>query len=150
MKRVLVAGMGIGVALVTGAGSCGTSTSKASSPAKTVATIPPVSPTTKATAPPTTAAPAAPATLLDVSGNGEKTTEPFTAKGPWHLKYSYDCANFGQSGNFAVEISGGDGLSDQGPNTEGMSGSDTNYEPKGGTFSLQVLSECSWHVVVTG
>jgi hypothetical protein len=98
----------------------------------------------------TTAAPAAPAKLLDVTGSGEKTTEPFTSRGAWRLQYSYDCANFGQAGNFVVEVKGGDGFSDQGPSTEGTSGADSNYEPQGGTFSLQVLSECNWHIVVTG
>lgn len=115
-----------------------------------VTTATPAATTPRVTTARTAATVPAARTLLSVSGIGEKTTDPFTAPGPWHISYSYNCSNFGQAGNFAVEVNGGDGFTDRGPDTSGMSGHDTNYEPAGGTYSLQILSECSWHLAVTG
>ena len=154
MRRVTAVGGAaiLVVVLATGAKACG-STPKASSAAVSPTTIAPVAATSAATSATAKAAPsttAAPSTLLDVNGTGDKTTDPFTAKGAWHINYSYNCAAFGQAGDFGILVQGGDGFSDQGPNTQGMSGQDSNFEPQGGTFTLQIISECQWHVTVTG
>lgn len=98
-------------------------------------------------------APAAMQTLLDISGSGSKTTESFTAAGAWNLIWSYDCSNFGSKGNFQVFIYDGNGnmsFDNSGVNQLGASGSDTDYYHVGGTYYLEVNSECSWHVTVKG
>lgn len=90
--------------------------------------------------------------LLKVKGNGAKTTEKFTAAGDWDLAYTYDCSNFGTQGNFAVLVYGDDGnlsLSNQGPNELGNKGNDVDHEHHGGTYYLDVNSECQWTIKVT-
>lgn len=90
--------------------------------------------------------------LLNVSGNGQKTTQKFTAAGDWDLAYKYDCSNFGQSGNFIVMVYGNDGnlsLSNDGPNELGMKGNDVDHEHNGGTYYLEVDTECHWSIKVT-
>jgi hypothetical protein len=96
---------------------------------------------------------AAPQTLLDINGNGSKSTEKFTTQGDWDLRYSYDCSSFGGQGNFQVYIYNGDGspsFANSGVNQLGASGSDVDHYHTGGTFYLVVNSECAWHVQVIG
>jgi hypothetical protein len=93
--------------------------------------------------------------LLDVSGNGAKTTNTFTAKGQWDLFYTYKCTgDFASSGgNFIVEVLGSDNapsLSNDGVDTLGTGGSDVTHEHNGGSYYLTVDSECSWTIKVTG
>ena len=52
--------------------------------------------------------PSTPQVLLDISGNGSKTTQKFTAGGDWDLSWSYDCSKIGMEGNFQVFIYNGD------------------------------------------
>ena len=95
---------------------------------------------------------AARAVLLSFAGNGMEQSRKFTAAGDWDLAYSYDCAKFGQSGNFAVEVMGDGGtpsLSNPGVNELGMKGADVTHEHNGGTYYLSVTSECAWTVRVT-
>lgn len=105
----------------------------------------------QATAP---AAPAAaPKVLLDIQGSGTKSTEKFTTAGSdWDLQYAYNCSNFGSRGNFIVSVNGGDGglSSNAGVNQLGASGNDVDHYHTGGTFYLEVNSECSWHIKVIG
>jgi hypothetical protein len=92
-------------------------------------------------------------TLLDVSGSGTKTTESFTAAGAWNLVWSYDCSNFASQGNFEVTTYDNGGQPDfsiNPVNELGASGSDTEYYHQGGTYYLEVDSECSWHIQVKG
>jgi hypothetical protein len=92
-------------------------------------------------------------TLLDLSGSGTKTTQKFTAAADWDLIWSYDCSNFGTSGNFQVMIYNGDGsLSTDNSlvNQLGSKDSGTEHYHKGGTFYLETNSECSWHITAKG
>ena len=86
--------------------------------------------------------------LLNIKGNGTKTTQTFTAAGAWDLSYTYDCSNFGaQQGNFIVYVYNSDGsmsFSNSGVNELGKSGSDVNHYHTGGSFYLTINSECSW------
>ena len=94
---------------------------------------------------------AAPSTLLDISGQGTKSTQKFTASGDWDLAYTYNCANFGSTGNFAVEITADDPTTLELPVDElGMSGASVEHYHDPGTFYLQITSECLWTVKVTG
>lgn len=106
-----------------------------------------------APAPTPAPAPAQPVTLLDISGSGSKSTQSFTtSSNSWELDYSYDCSNFGSQGNFQVYIQKDNGAFTDIPpvNELGSGGSDTEYYHEGGTFYLEVNSECSWHVTVKG
>lgn len=94
-----------------------------------------------------------PQILLDLSGSGTKQTQQFTAAGNWDLNWSYDCSNFGTQGNFGVTVYNKDGTPnfDNTPvNQLGASGSDVQHYYKGGTFYLDIESECSWTVTAKG
>lgn len=92
-------------------------------------------------------------TILDKHGSGQDRTRPFHVAGSWHLKWSYDCSNFGQTGNFQIYVqtsTGADAYPDDGPNKLGRSGHGKTYEPVGGHYYLDINSECKWHVKVKG
>ena len=107
--------------------------------------------TTKATASPTQAIPQ---TLLDLTGSGTKTTQKFTAASDWDLNWSYDCTNFSSgTGNFQVFVYQGDGtmsLDNAGVNQLGAKDTNVEHYHTGGTFYLEVNSECSWHITAKG
>lgn len=89
-------------------------------------------------------------TLLDVTGAGIKTTETFTVGNTWDMPWSYDCSGAGGRGNFIVTVMAADGHGSRnaGTNQLGASGQDTEHFHVGGTFYLEINSECSWHVTV--
>jgi cell division septation protein DedD len=122
-----------------------------SQPAKTD-TSPAPAPAAKA-APAPVPTPATPQVLLDLSGKGTKTTQKFTAASDWDLNWSYDCAAFGYQGNFQVYIYNGDGsmsFDNSAVNQLGMKDSGVEHYHKGGTYYLQVNSECSWTMQAKG
>ena len=97
----------------------------------------------------TTTAPA-PVILWQQSGSGIESGQQFTVppnvKG-WNEVWTYNCSNFGQSGNFATNINGYGSAADtddSGTNQLGMSGSGTDHYYDTGTFSIDVNSECDW------
>ena len=78
--------------------------------------------------------------------SGPQFTVPSTASG-WIEQWSYNCSNFGSTGNFITSITGyanAVGTTDAGVNQLGASGSGSNYYYDSGTFSIQVNSECNW------
>ncbi len=96
---------------------------------------------------------AAPQVLLDLSGSGSKSTQKFTAGGDWDLNWTYDCSNFGGKGNFQVFIYNGDGsmsFENSAINQLGSKDSGTEHYHKGGTYYLEVNSECSWTLQAKG
>lgn len=97
---------------------------------------------------PTTPAPPATKTVLHVSGNGIKTTQNFTTGPEWSLTYTFNCAGFGGTGNFAVMENGGTGSVLV--NALAAKGSDVTYQHgDAGTHSLEMNSECDWTITVT-
>jgi hypothetical protein len=95
----------------------------------------------------------APQTLLDLQGSGSKTTQKFTARGDWDLAWTYDCSSFGAQGNFVVMVYNGDGsmsFQNSALNQIGTKGSDVQHYHTGGTFYLDINSECSWSLKTTG
>jgi hypothetical protein len=100
--------------------------------------------------------PTVPATLpssgpvLSLSGSGTHNTETFTASGDWDLAWSYDCSAFGMAGNFIVYVYEGDVLSftNLPVNQLGTGGSGVEHYHSGGTYYLQIVSECSWKISV--
>lgn len=91
--------------------------------------------------------------VFSQSGSGITNTNPFRIKDSWRLHYSFDCANFGQSGNFAADIETSRGnpvLSDTGPNLLQLRGEGSSYEPRGGRVFISINSECDWTVSALG
>ena len=108
---------------------------RAATPTQTVSATRAVTPT------PT---PTAPQTLLNQQGSGTASTASFSAPKNWDLAWAYDCSGFGSSGNFEVDVQGN--LGPVGVNQMGTSGSGTEYYHQGGSYYLEVDSECSWQV----
>jgi hypothetical protein len=100
---------------------------------------------------------AAPTVVFMQSGSGAATTSSFHVQDEWQLAWTYDCASFGQAGNFIVQIAQppgdiGVGVTGyDGPvNQLGTGGSGVQSYHYGGTIFLEVNSECSWSIKVTG
>ncbi len=93
--------------------------------------------------------PAPQTTALSTSGNGIKNTASFNGTGHWRIDYTFDCHDFGQAGNFIIDVLDGQGNEvDAAANALAVRGSDTTYETYVGTASLKVNSECAWTVNV--
>jgi hypothetical protein len=112
--------------------------------------------TTPATTPPTTVAPYKPAVLQTETGSGGNTYPQFTvpaAASGWNIEWTYNCANFGTTGNFQIYINGfgaAADTTDSGVNQLGAGSSGTDSNSDTGTFSIEVNSECNWsYKVVT-
>ena len=96
---------------------------------------------------PTAASPAQPKVVLQVSGNGNKTTDSFTVSGKWQIAYTVQPATYvvfdafvypeGESTLYADVINAS------------KAGSDTSIEHQGGTYYLKVISGVPWSITVT-
>ena len=123
-------------------------------PAPTPKQAPVVTPTPQPTpvSQPTPApVPATPQTVLNISGSGSKSTQTFAVNDSWQMQWNYDCSSTGGQGNFQVFIFTGAGAmseDNEGVNQLGASGSDTEYYHAGGSYYLEVNSECSWNIKV--
>jgi len=70
----------------------------------------------------------------------------------WNLQWHYDCAQFGSTGNFIVNVTSSDGSDDisaagvneLGPGGDGIE----HYHADPGSKFLKVNSECAWTVNV--
>jgi len=79
-----------------------------------------------------------PHVLLDVEGNGIKTTQRFEAPDEWALVWTYDCSNFENNGNFIINVQGD--VDDLAANQLGSRGRDITYEHSGGNVYLSINS----------
>jgi len=90
-----------------------------------------------------------PLVALKLSGSGGKTTKTFTTSAEWTIKYSFDCKNFGQAGNFQIMSYTSGDLTGLPVNELAKKGSSTTYQHGDpGRHYLEVNSECSWHLEV--
>lgn len=132
----------------------GSAASNSGKPGSSIpATADNVSSSTAGTQKTTSKPPTEPKVLLDISGNGTKQTQQFTAAGNWDLTWSYDCSSFGAQGNFIVAVFNSDGsenFDNSAVNQLGAKGSDVQHYYQGGKFYLNINSECSWHLSVKG
>jgi hypothetical protein len=91
--------------------------------------------------------------LLSLTGSGTKQTQKFTTgSDDWDVAYTYDCSNFGGTGNFILTPTGEDGapsFTNTGINDLGAGKSDVTHYHHGGTYFLDINSECKWTVKVT-
>jgi Protein of unknown function (DUF2510) len=110
----------------------------------------------------TTAARAPAGPIFTQSGSGTATTATFKVPNNWDFAWSYDCSNWGSSGNFITEnwdyngaVSGNgnggatdldnQGVSQLGPGGQGVE----HYHSGGNTKYMKVTSECNWTLTVT-
>ena len=93
-----------------------------------------------------------PATFTSGQIGATGSSPQFAVSGAWTMAWSYNCASFGSTGNFAVSINqpSGDFTFDIGPNELGTGGSGTDSYTDTGVFNLSILSECSWSITVSG
>jgi predicted nucleic acid-binding Zn ribbon protein len=95
----------------------------------------------------------APTVLLNLSGSGSKSTQTFTtSSNEWTLQYAYNCSGAGGNGNFIAQVMSADGSMSGliGPNEIGAKGTDIENYHQGGTYYLEINSECDWKVQVKG
>ncbi len=85
-------------------------------------------------------------------GTDTHQTRLFRVNGSeWHIAWSYNCQSWGSKGNFSVEIHTRSGdLFNVAANQLGNVGRGTDYEHQGGTFYLDIDSECAWNIRVIG
>jgi hypothetical protein len=123
----------------------------------TTTTIPPTttSTITTTTVPPTTTTTLSNVTtVLSTGGSGDESLPQFTIPASarvWIIGWAYNCTNYGYEGNFITNITGygsAAGTFTLGQNQLGMGGSGADDYYNTGTFSIQVISECTWGVVV--
>jgi hypothetical protein len=86
----------------------------------------------------------------DFTGSGSSTTRQFRPPtGSWRIDYSFDCTNFGYTGNFMVSVyDGHNNLIELPVNALKKVGKGTSYVYHSGTFHLNVISECDWTISV--
>lgn len=130
-----------------------TTTDTTLAPVTTAAPDPAAAAATTVITKPTPVTAAAP--IFQMSGSGDQDTGSFHVPNEWQVDWTYNCATFGQSGNFEVSISQPPGkvginveANDDPINQLGMSGSGIQSYHYGGTVFLSVLSECDWTLKV--
>ena len=149
------------VLLLAAAGASGnTSKANPNASAAAVASQPSAAVTPAPTQAAATPAPtqAAAVTLLSLTGNGIKTSKSFSATGDSvDVVYTFNCASFGQTGNFQIMFYGaspfGPTMPDILANALALKGGDTTTEylnGASGPFHVEINSECAWAVKVVG
>jgi hypothetical protein len=91
-----------------------------------------------------------PVTFSSETTGSTGNPQQFSVGGTWTMSWTYDCTAFGSQGNFIVDINqpAGDDAEDIGPSELGTGSSGTDTYNDTGTFSLDVLSECSWSIAI--
>ncbi|HEY2331977.1 MAG TPA: hypothetical protein VGH94_08640 [Acidimicrobiales bacterium] len=93
------------------------------------------------------------ASHIDLTGTGTKALPKLAATGDWDMTWSYDCAQAGGSGEYAVRAyaeSGTADLADPPVKNTGPKGAGVMHYHQGGTKYLVVNSTCQWSVKVAG
>ena len=93
--------------------------------------------------------PVRPHVIARFAGSGIENTPRFRTSGTWLLRWSYNCANFGQPGNFAVledGEAGGVAVNELGTHGHGK----TYGYGDAGRHYLEVDSECHWSMKIIG
>jgi hypothetical protein len=154
---LLFVGVGIGAAVSTGSKPAPASTvtvAAAAAPAAAVAVT--------VTAQPASADPSQPSAgsgvLINFSGSNIRNSAPFIVNSSAvTASYSYDCSGFGGTGTFIADMISGSpsgGPYDDQPiaNELGSGGSQTTTvypQNQGGSYHLEVNSDCSWSITLT-
>jgi hypothetical protein len=144
--RWIVPGVFVVIAVIGGLAGCGASAgtdtaSGGSSPTaspKTHASKPSPKPVHKVS------------TLLKLNGSGIAKTQQFRTGSNWTLKYSYDCSNFGSSGNFSVTEYTNGQLNDVLVNELKAKNAGSTPVYDSGAHYLEINSECDFSIKVVG
>ena len=97
--------------------------------------------------------PAASHVLLDLVAIGDDDTDAFTSRPKdWQLEYVFQCWNFGRPGHFSIDIQRLDGSPThlQGVQEHAQSGVKSYVYTPGGSYRLDIRSNCRWRVKVSG
>ncbi|GAC1326870.1 MAG: hypothetical protein NVSMB17_00080 [Candidatus Dormibacteria bacterium] len=95
--------------------------------------------------------------LVETSGAGLGRTPIFTVAGPFTFNYQFECSTavarggFGTTGSFDATIrdpGGADAFEGQEVFDQGSAGLNSRVYPSGGTYYVDIGSECNWHVSV--
>jgi hypothetical protein len=88
-----------------------------------------------------------PHTVAVFSGSGIENTPRFTVPATWKLAWQYNCASFGQAGNFQVYEDGTSGRVNVNELGKGGHGATFGYSDAGSHY-LEVNSECRWRLKI--
>jgi hypothetical protein len=91
--------------------------------------------------------------LLDLVGLGDDDTDSFKSHPQdWRLEYVFQCWNFGRPGDFRIDIQRPDGSPTllQGVQEHARSGVKSYVYTPGGSYRLDIRSNCRWRVKVSG
>jgi hypothetical protein len=133
------------IVLIIVANSGGSSSSSGAANTATQAAAP--SSAAATTAPPSASPSPAARTVATYSGSGIENTPQFSVTATWKLDYSFDCSDFGSSGNFIVMEDGSFGAMNVNGLAMSKSGSSYAYDDAGRHY-LEINSECSWSVKI--
>ena len=94
---------------------------------------------------------AAPVTYTSAQTGMSGNPQEFTVHGPWTMAWSDQCPTTDGGGFFDVAINepSSDQSPDIGPFQSGTSGTGTDTYSDSGTFSLGVMSTCTWSISIT-
>ena len=94
---------------------------------------------------------AAPVTYTSAQTGMNGNPQEFTVGGPWTMAWSDQCPTTDGGGFFDVAINepSSDQSTDIGPFQSGTSGTGTDTYSDSGTFSLGVMSTCTWSISIT-
>jgi hypothetical protein len=94
---------------------------------------------------------AAPVTYTSAQTGMNGNPQEFTVGGPWTMAWSDQCPATDGGGFFDVAINepSSDQSTDIGPFQSGTSGTGTDTYSDSGTFSLGVMSTCTWSISIT-
>ena len=155
LRNVLLGVLGAFVVLVV----LGAALGGGKTPAPAASPAAPAATSSAAPSPAAAATTAAqPRVLLRFDGSGIRNSPPFNVgSGALTVRYSFDCAAFGGSGNFVADLLYGNQSSlssddQQVANALAASGSQTTTvypQDPGRDYYLSVNSECSWTVKVS-
>ena len=85
--------------------------------------------------------------LLTLRGDATGASRTFTARGPWELRWSFDCSHLDRDGDFEVAVSG---ASTAKMSQHGRRGSGVERMGPGGRVVLAIASTCRWTATAYG
>ncbi len=94
---------------------------------------------------------------VSLSGPGYKKSSTFPVHAGWQVRWAYDCppgigqGGFGIVGSFDVLVrsaNGDEAFPDKEISDQGSAGRGATAYPQGGTFYLEIQSQCNWELDV--
>lgn len=120
-------------------------------PARPAASVGSPAATASAASPTASAPQTSPPTAVpfDLSGTGDRDLT-FQSVGAWNIRWSFDCASLGKTGEFTLRVDGAKGSTHQVGSGSGMQGNGTvSNRSEDGSFTLSIRSDCQWHITAS-